>query len=128
MGVKEPGRGGRGKPKEEVKHELTYIVSRPWDCGRERGEDRRRKEIGKENKKEERGGYHRKKSQKADEKWGKAENHPLDEQTAEREMRFPWLKGEVIYHKGCKSGLNPNQSHRIVVPGQNTFLGFLLIR
>lgn len=32
--VKEPGRGGRGKPKEKVKHELTYIVSRPWDCGR----------------------------------------------------------------------------------------------
>lgn len=64
MGVKEPGRGGRGQPKKEVKHELTYIVSRPWDCGRGRGEEGRRKETAKESKKEERGGYHRKKAKR----------------------------------------------------------------
>lgn len=77
---------------------------------------------------EEKRGIPQKKSQEADKKWGKAENHTLDEQTPEREMQSPWLKGEVIYHKGCKSEFSPNQSHRIVVPGQNTFLGFLLSR
>lgn len=76
MGVKEPGRGGRGQPKKEVKHELTYIVSRPWDCGRGRGEERRRKEIAKESKKEERGGYHRKKAKRQIRNGGRQKTTP----------------------------------------------------
>lgn len=111
MEVKKPGRGGRGKPGEGVKHEFIHVVCRPWDFRRRKTE--RRRESRKAGRKK-RG--HPQKRAKRQVGRGRAEATPWDKLAPERRPRLPGLEGEAeVTHRSQRS-LESLQANPLLLP------------